>query len=116
MNSSSEARRTFFLATLPIIGAILISQYFLYGSNDNIHSVSAIIGIMSLNICKYKKILYYLVVNFLDIRAKGHAPGWFLKSKLKYTILFNAALAPLIYSLFIHSDNFKNKPSIYRVI
>lgn len=55
-------------------------------------------------------------MNLLDIRAKGHAPGWFAKSKLKYTLVFNLAFAPLIYCLFIHNDNFKNKPSIYRLV
>jgi hypothetical protein len=52
LNSSKEARLTFFLASIPIIGAILISQYFLYGENDNIHSISAVIGIVALNMCK----------------------------------------------------------------
>ncbi|CAK55721.1 unnamed protein product (macronuclear) [Paramecium tetraurelia] len=105
LNSSSEARTTFFLASIPIIGAILISQYFLYGNNDNIQSISAIIGTAILN----------LMVTGLDIRARSYTPGWFLKNKLFYSFGFNVALIPLIYCVFLYGDNFKNKESIYRV-
>ncbi|CAD8048791.1 unnamed protein product [Paramecium sonneborni] len=106
LNSSSEARTTFFLATIPIIGAILVSQYFLYGNNDNIQAISATIGIIFLN----------LMVSGLDIRSRNYTPGWFLKNKMFYSIGFHVALIPLIYCLFIYGDNFKNKESIYRVL
>ncbi|CAD8051950.1 unnamed protein product [Paramecium sonneborni] len=106
LNSSSEARKTFFLASIPIIGAILVSQYFLYGNNDNIQAISAIIGIVLLN----------LMVSGLDIRSKSYTPGWFLKNKMFYSFGFHVALIPLIYCLFLYGDNFKNKESIYRVL
>lgn len=53
---------------------------------------------------------------FLDLRARRHSPGWYLKSKVLYGMGLHFGLAPILLANFGKKTEWKQLPNVYRIV